>query len=82
MAVARAATVGPRPDGQLSSALIQVMPVTFLIDPELPVLDRRAFERTAVHLAPEMVVTYLRTIAELGETLLGQVARGGRPDTI
>jgi HPt (histidine-containing phosphotransfer) domain-containing protein len=37
---------------------------------ELPVLDTKAFERTAVHLAPEAVVAYLRTIAALGETLL------------
>ena len=69
-AVARAAAAGPRPNGKISFALTQVMPVTSLIDPELPVLDPRAFERTAVHLAPETVVTYLQTIAELGETLL------------
>ena len=70
MAVKCAAAAGPRHDGKISSALTQVMPPTSLIDPELPILDPKAFERTAVHLAPETVVTYLRTIAELGETVL------------
>ena len=70
MAVARAAAAGPRPDEERNSVLTQVKHPAPLIDPALPVLDPRAFERTAVHLAPETVVTYLRTIAELGETLL------------
>ncbi len=59
--VARAAQ--PRPD-------TLGLPAAPPIDLELPVLDTKAFERTAVHLAPEAVVAYLRTIAALGETLL------------
>ena len=37
---------------------------------QLPILDTRALERTAAYLTPEAVIVYLRTLADLGETLL------------
>jgi PAS domain S-box-containing protein len=40
---------------------------------ELPVLDSRAFDRTAAFLAPEAVTSYLRTIASSGEALLSRL---------
>jgi HPt (histidine-containing phosphotransfer) domain-containing protein len=40
---------------------------------ELPVLDSRAFDRTAAFLAPEAVTSYLRTIANGGEALLSRL---------
>jgi HPt (histidine-containing phosphotransfer) domain-containing protein len=39
-------------------------------DTELPVLDPKAFDRTAAFLPFETVVSYLETIVTLGETLL------------
>ena len=71
IAVTRAVAVGTRLGGTGSSAPAQItMLATSSIDAELPMLDLVVFERTAVHLAPEATVAYLRTIAELGETLL------------
>jgi PAS domain S-box-containing protein len=72
-AVARAAATGPRVGKQVS------MPAAPLIDLELPVLDPKAFERTAVHLSPETVTAHLKTIAEQGETLLHRLHK---PDAL
>jgi HPt (histidine-containing phosphotransfer) domain-containing protein len=44
--------------------------VTQVEGPELPVLDLKAFERTASFLTPEAISSYLRTVAERGERLL------------
>ena len=39
-------------------------------DPELPIRDPIAFDRTAVFLAPDTVEAYLQSISQRGETLL------------
>jgi CheY-like chemotaxis protein/HPt (histidine-containing phosphotransfer) domain-containing protein len=68
-AVSQAAAAAPRPHEALRSApMPPIAPAS--LDPEPPVLDLKAFDRTAAHLSPETVVAYLRTIAELAGNLV------------
>jgi HPt (histidine-containing phosphotransfer) domain-containing protein len=49
-------------------------------EPVLPVLNREHFKATAAYLAPDVVATYLRTIAERCESLLQVLRETTRPD--
>jgi CheY-like chemotaxis protein/HPt (histidine-containing phosphotransfer) domain-containing protein len=46
-----------------------------VIGAELLVVDPEKFAQTASYLAPDTVTCYLRTIADLGETILGKLRR-------
>ncbi len=46
----------------------------------LPVLNRDTFKQTAAYLAPDVVATYMRTIAERSEALLRDLREAPRPD--
>ena len=46
----------------------------------LPVLNRENFRQTAGYLTPDVVATYMRTIAERSETLLRALRDTARPD--
>jgi HPt (histidine-containing phosphotransfer) domain-containing protein len=73
-AVARAFAAGPRPEGVAPPAIV-VAPTS--IDKRPQVLDADVFARTAACLSPEAVTSYLRTIAELGETLRRRLDASG-----
>jgi HPt (histidine-containing phosphotransfer) domain-containing protein len=51
-------------------------------DPEsvLPVLNRENFKQTAAYLTPDVVATYMRTIADRSESLLRALRDTARPD--
>jgi len=69
-AVARAVEARQPPDAGLEPAPTPTAIPPPPIDMTLPVLDRKLFERTAGFLTPETLAHYMRTIAELGESLL------------
>ncbi len=82
-AVLHATAAGHSPHDSISGVSMMVTgaaaPASPAIGAELPVFDRKAFDRTAIFLAPEAVASYLQTIAENGEPLL----RGlWRPDAL
>jgi CheY-like chemotaxis protein/HPt (histidine-containing phosphotransfer) domain-containing protein len=53
-----------------TSTIVSASAAMFPADPELPIRDPIAFERTAVFLAPDTVEAYLQVISERGESLL------------
>ena len=46
----------------------------------LPVLNLENFKQTAAYLTPDVVATYMRTIAERSETLLNALRENPRPE--
>jgi PAS domain S-box-containing protein len=60
------ATLGPDP----GPSAFPPVPIIPMLGADLPILNPIAFNRIASHLPPDAIVTYLRTIAEQGRSLL------------
>jgi CheY-like chemotaxis protein/HPt (histidine-containing phosphotransfer) domain-containing protein len=74
-AVARATSAGRQRtetagSGSLAGSAAAPVAAAPVQDVDLPVFDREAFDRTAIFLAPEVIASYLQSIAERGEPLL------------